>query len=232
MASLIRPSPRQSAASGQSSGRSSSSPSPQSCKSSWCWPRAAWLSSPTPSTTFADATTAIPLWLAFLLARRKPTATFTYGYGRVEDLAGIAIVLIILFSALVAGYEAIDRIVHPQPITLLMWVAIAGLIGFIGNESRRGVSHPRRPRNQQRGAHCRRLPRPHRRPHEPRGRRRCHRCLARLSARRSDCWSTHHHRHLRHRLAIGHGRADPHARRRRTRRSSAKSVTPPSTSPV
>ena len=83
---------------------------------------------------FADATTAIPLWIAFMMARRKPTATFTYGYGRVEDLAGIAIVLIILFSALVAGYEAIDRIVHPQPITLLMWVAVAGLIGFIGNE--------------------------------------------------------------------------------------------------
>ncbi|MGO4684552.1 cation diffusion facilitator family transporter [Hyphomicrobium sp. 2TAF46] len=82
----------------------------------------------------ADATTAIPLWIAFKLAQRKPTATFTYGYGRVEDLAGIAIVLIILFSALVAGYEAIDRIFHPQPITQLAWVALAGLVGFIGNE--------------------------------------------------------------------------------------------------
>ena len=82
----------------------------------------------------ADATTAIPLWIAFKLAQRKPTATFTYGYGRVEDLAGIAIVLIILFSALVAGYESIDRILHPQPITALGWVALAGLIGFIGNE--------------------------------------------------------------------------------------------------
>ena len=83
----------------------------------------------------ADATTAIPLWIAFRLAQRKPTATFTYGYGRVEDLAGIAIVLIILFSALVAGYEAIDRLIHPQPITMLGWVAFAGLIGFIGNEA-------------------------------------------------------------------------------------------------
>ncbi|MFN0217397.1 MAG: cation diffusion facilitator family transporter [Hyphomicrobium sp.] len=82
----------------------------------------------------ADATTAIPLWIAFKLAQRKPTATFTYGYGRVEDLAGIAIVLIILFSALVAGYESIARIFHPQPITMLKWVALAGLIGFIGNE--------------------------------------------------------------------------------------------------
>src|SRR5215218_8887943 len=83
----------------------------------------------------ADATTAIPLWIAFLLARRKPTATFTYGYGRVEDLAGIIIVLIILFSALVAGYEAIDRLLHPQPISQLLWVTVAGFIGFLGNEA-------------------------------------------------------------------------------------------------
>jgi cation diffusion facilitator family transporter len=82
-----------------------------------------------------DATTAIPLWIAFILARRKPTATFTYGYGRVEDLAGILIVLIILFSAIVAGYEAIDRFVHPQPVQLLAWVAAAGVIGFVGNEA-------------------------------------------------------------------------------------------------
>jgi cation diffusion facilitator family transporter len=83
----------------------------------------------------ADATTAIPLWIAFLLARRRPTPTFTYGFGRVEDFAGLLIVLIILFSAMVAGYEAIDRLIHPQPIARLLWVALAGLIGFIGNEA-------------------------------------------------------------------------------------------------
>jgi cation diffusion facilitator family transporter len=82
----------------------------------------------------ADATTAIPLWVAFKLAQRKPTETFTYGYGRVEDLAGIAIVLVILFSAIVAGYESINRIFNPAPITMLGWVAMAGIIGFIGNE--------------------------------------------------------------------------------------------------
>jgi len=82
-----------------------------------------------------DAATAIPLWVAFLLARRKPTARFTYGYGRAEDLAGIVIVLIILFSALVAGYEAIRRLIEPQPIDYLSVVALAGVIGFIGNEA-------------------------------------------------------------------------------------------------
>ncbi|MER8417698.1 cation diffusion facilitator family transporter [Mesorhizobium sp. M0166] len=82
-----------------------------------------------------DAVTAIPLWIAFMLARRKPSKTFTYGLGRVEDLAGIVIVLIILFSAIVAGYEAIDRLIHPQAISFLGWVAAAGLVGFLGNEA-------------------------------------------------------------------------------------------------
>ena len=82
----------------------------------------------------ADATTAIPLWIAFALARRKPTSTFTYGLGRVEDLAGIVIVLIILFSALFAGYSAIDRLIHPQAVHYLGWLTVAGIIGFIGNE--------------------------------------------------------------------------------------------------
>lgn len=83
----------------------------------------------------ADATTAIPLWVAFVLARRKPSKTFTYGLGRVEDFAGILIVLIILFSALVAGYEAIDRLIHPHSVTALGWLAAAGVIGFLGNEA-------------------------------------------------------------------------------------------------
>lgn len=81
-----------------------------------------------------DAVTAIPLWIAFRLARRKPSPRFTYGYGRVEDMAGMAIVFIILISAIVAAYQAINRLIHPQPITALGWVALAGVVGFIGNE--------------------------------------------------------------------------------------------------
>ena len=55
--------------------------------------------------------------------------------GRVEDLAGIVIVLIILFSAIVAGYQAIDRLIHPQAMTHLGWLTAAGIIGFLGNEA-------------------------------------------------------------------------------------------------
>jgi cation diffusion facilitator family transporter len=84
---------------------------------------------------FGDAATAIPLWIAFALARRQPSPRFTYGYGRVEDLAGVIIVGVILFSAIVAGWQAIDRLLNPQPIAFLGWVAAAGVVGFLGNEA-------------------------------------------------------------------------------------------------
>jgi cation diffusion facilitator family transporter len=82
----------------------------------------------------ADALTAVPLGIAFVLGRRVATRTYTYGYGRAEDLAGIAIVVTIAVSAVAAGYEAIDRLLHPVTVTHLWAVATAGLIGFIGNE--------------------------------------------------------------------------------------------------
>ncbi|HEX4849805.1 MAG TPA: cation diffusion facilitator family transporter, partial [Puia sp.] len=87
-----------------------------------------------PIHNFGDATTAIPLWIAFMLVGWKPTKRFTYAYGRVEDIAGVAIVLIILFSAIVAGYESIDRFFHPRSVENLFAVIVAAVIGFLGNE--------------------------------------------------------------------------------------------------
>ena len=84
---------------------------------------------------FGDAATAIPLWIAFTLVRRPANRRYTYGYGRAEDLAGVIVVLLILFSAAIAAYQAVDRILHPQVISNLAWVAMAASIGFIGNEA-------------------------------------------------------------------------------------------------
>ena len=81
-----------------------------------------------------DALTAVPLAAAFMLGRRPATRRLTYGWGRAEDLAGLIVVAIILFSAVFAGYEAVTRFVHPQAPGYLLATAIAGLIGFAGNE--------------------------------------------------------------------------------------------------
>ncbi len=82
-----------------------------------------------------DGATAIPLWIAFTLARRTPSRRFTYGLGRVEDLAGVIIVSIILSSAVVAGYASVNRLLHPQPVEHLLAVIVASVIGFAGNEA-------------------------------------------------------------------------------------------------
>jgi cation diffusion facilitator family transporter len=82
----------------------------------------------------ADALTAVPLGVAFMLSRRRPTRRYTYGYGRAEDLAGIVIVAVILLSSAAAAFEAVERLLHPRPVTHLAVVAVAAALGFAGNE--------------------------------------------------------------------------------------------------
>jgi cation diffusion facilitator family transporter len=72
---------------------------------------------------FGDALTAVPLGIAFFLRS-----------ARGERLAGLAVVAAIFVSAMVALYESIDRLIHPQQLTHLWVLAAAGLIGFAGNE--------------------------------------------------------------------------------------------------
>jgi cation diffusion facilitator family transporter len=72
---------------------------------------------------FGDALTAIPLGIAFFLRSFRG-----------EKLAGLAVVAAILISALVALYETIQRLIHPQELNHLWVLAAAGLIGFAGNE--------------------------------------------------------------------------------------------------
>ncbi|MFF9768763.1 cation diffusion facilitator family transporter [Streptomyces sp. NPDC014636] len=82
----------------------------------------------------ADALTAVPLGIAFVLGRRAATRRFTYGYGRAEDLAGLAVVLTIAASAAVAAWAAVGGLLDPRPVAHVPAVAVASLLGFAGNE--------------------------------------------------------------------------------------------------
>ncbi len=84
---------------------------------------------------FADALTAVPLWVAFVLGRRIASRRYTYGYGRAEDLAGLFIIAVVAISAVIAAWQSVSRLIHPQPLHNLWWVVAAGLIGFAGNEA-------------------------------------------------------------------------------------------------
>lgn len=83
---------------------------------------------------FSDALTAVPLWIAFRLARRPPTHRYPYGLARAEDLAGLFIIVVVAVSAIVAAWQSIDRILRPAPLQNVWWVITAGIIGFVGNE--------------------------------------------------------------------------------------------------
>lgn len=84
---------------------------------------------------FGDAMTALPLWLAFFLARQRPSQRFSYGYGRLEDVAGVLIVFTIVMSAAFVGYESLQRLLHPRAVQYPEWVIVAAGVGFLGNEA-------------------------------------------------------------------------------------------------
>jgi divalent metal cation (Fe/Co/Zn/Cd) transporter len=67
-----------------------------------------------------DALTAIPLGVAFIVGRRQPNRRYTYGYGRAEDLAGVAIVAVIAASSALAAYAAVTRLL-PGPTVSPRW---------------------------------------------------------------------------------------------------------------
>lgn len=83
---------------------------------------------------FADASTALPLWVAFALGRRVPSRRYTYGYGRAEDIAGLFVLLMIGGSAVLAAWESISRLLEPRPVEHAWWVLGAGVLGAAGNE--------------------------------------------------------------------------------------------------
>ncbi len=83
---------------------------------------------------FADASTAIPLWIAFSVGRRAASRRYTYGYRRAEDLAGLFVLLMIAGSAGLAGWESIARLLSPRDVEYPAWIFLAGVLGFAGNE--------------------------------------------------------------------------------------------------
>ena len=66
---------------------------------------------------------AVPLGAAFLMRSQ-----------RAERYAGLGVVLAIFVSACVAGVIAVGKIINPQPPDHLLALAIAGVIGCLGNE--------------------------------------------------------------------------------------------------
>jgi len=72
---------------------------------------------------FGDAFTAIPLAVAFVAVSRRG-----------ERWAGYVVVAAIFASACIAAFEAVQRLLHPEQLSHLPVLALAGVVGFLGNE--------------------------------------------------------------------------------------------------
>ena len=82
-----------------------------------------------------DTLNSVPLLIAFWLARRQANKRYTYGFGRAEDLGGLLVVVSIVFSAVYILWEVAQKLIHPVPIQNSVWVLVAAMLGFLGNEA-------------------------------------------------------------------------------------------------
>lgn len=82
-----------------------------------------------------DVSTTVALAIAFVLSRRAPTRRFPYGYHRVEDLAGLVVLALIVGSAVASGVTAVEHLIHQAPLTSPVLGIIVAAVGFLGNEA-------------------------------------------------------------------------------------------------
>jgi cobalt-zinc-cadmium efflux system protein len=84
-------------------------------------------------------------WLATVLARRAPTARFTYGLGRTTILAALMNGGLLLLATGAIFLEAVQRLVHPEPvagftvmIVAAIGIAINGVSAWLFASGRKG----------------------------------------------------------------------------------------------
>jgi cation diffusion facilitator family transporter len=82
-----------------------------------------------------DVLTTFVLLFAFALARRPATRRFPSGYGRIEDLATLVIVLVIVVTAAIAGFESVRKLIQPEPYSNVVFSLVAAAIGIVANVS-------------------------------------------------------------------------------------------------
>ena len=79
---------------------------------------------------FGDVLALLLAWGAVWLTRRPPTARRTYGWGRSSILAALVNTMVLLIGVGAIGIEAIQRLMHPEPVAsgIVMAVAAAGVV--------------------------------------------------------------------------------------------------------
>lgn len=76
---------------------------------------------------FSDVLGLVMAWVAYMLAKRRPSPAFTFGLGKSSILAALFNALLLLVAAGGIGWEAVQRLVHPEPVAAGTVMAVAAL---------------------------------------------------------------------------------------------------------
>ncbi len=82
----------------------------------------------------SDVSTSAVVFLGFRISRRTATERYPYGFERAEDLAGLGVALVIWASALFAGIESVDKLLHDPGTHHLGFGIAAAALGILGNQ--------------------------------------------------------------------------------------------------
>jgi cobalt-zinc-cadmium efflux system protein len=68
--------------------------------------------------------------VAFWIAKKKSSATFTYGFKKTTVLAALSNAVILLIAIGILGVESVSRLFHPQRVQggMIAWVAAIGIV--------------------------------------------------------------------------------------------------------
>lgn len=83
----------------------------------------------------SDVSTSAVVFLGFWISKKAATRAYPYGYERAEDLAGLGVALVIWASAVFAGYESYQKLVHHTPTTSIPLGMTAAVLGIAGNQA-------------------------------------------------------------------------------------------------
>ncbi len=85
--------------------------------------------------SFGDALLSATVWAVFHWAERPADPEHPYGHARAEAVAGSSIALVLVLSAVLAGWQAVGAFIDPHPEPPCAFTLLAAALSFVANES-------------------------------------------------------------------------------------------------
>ena len=82
----------------------------------------------------SDVSTSLAMFVGLRVSKRPATRSHPYGWERAEDLAGLAVALVIWLSAVFAGVVSVRKLIEHGATTHIGFGIAAAAVGIVGNQ--------------------------------------------------------------------------------------------------